>query len=53
MVTKETYSKEVDLWSVGVLVYELAYGTAPFKAETREATFNKVKNIELSFPESK
>lgn len=32
MVSGEEYTKEVDLWSVGILTYELIFGLSPFKA---------------------
>jgi aurora kinase len=35
MVTNREYTKEVDLWSLGVLTYELLFGSAPFKAQNR------------------
>lgn len=50
MASDQTYTKEVDLWSVGVLTYELIFGFAPFKAEGKTATFNKVKKLEYEFP---
>lgn len=50
MVNGQTYTKEVDLWSVGILTYELIFGLAPFKAEGKSATFNKVKQLEYTFP---
>ena len=53
MAEKMKYTKEVDLWSIGVLVFELLFGEAPFKAETREQTFEKVKNISFKYPEGK
>lgn len=45
MVNGLKYTKEVDLWSVGVLTYELIFGIAPFKTETKSATFEKVKKL--------
>lgn len=52
MVHKQAYTKEVDLWSVGVLVYELVCGEAPFKTENREKTFARVSARDFSFPEN-
>ena len=33
MKDRGTYSIEVDIWSIGVLTFELLTGTAPFKEE--------------------
>lgn len=40
----------MDLWSVGVLAYELLFGVAPFKAENKSSTFSKVKDLQYNFP---
>jgi len=40
----------VDWWSFGIFMYELCTGTTPFKAKTREATFHRVLNDPVSFP---
>lgn len=37
----EPYSKEVDLWSLGVLCYDLLVGEWAFKAPTKEDTYWK------------
>lgn len=31
MAEKSVYTKEIDLWSIGILTYELLFGVTPFK----------------------
>lgn len=48
------YDMSVDLWCIGVLVYELLSGRAPFYHISRQETFNKIKNFDsstLKYPE--
>ena len=33
MKSGQKYNYSVDIWSIGVLTYELIFGTAPFKKE--------------------
>ena len=49
MANQEVYDEKVDLWSIGVLTYELIFGTSPFKGENKAKTIEKVKNLDYSF----
>ncbi|KAG7671346.1 hypothetical protein Ndes2526B_g02155 [Nannochloris sp. 'desiccata'] len=40
----------VDWWSFGILIFELLYGTTPFRGSRRDATFDNVLKRELTFP---
>lgn len=44
------YSKSTDWWSVGVLLYELIYGVAPFYSTSLERTYELILNSEVPFP---
>ena len=46
------YCFEVDIWSIGVIMYHLLTGKYPFNAETKELLPNVIKKGEFSFPES-
>ena len=44
IINKELYDNSVDVWCLGILLYEMLYGYAPFHSKTKEETFEKVKN---------
>ena len=45
------YDEMVDVWSVGVLCYELCTGHAPFESsKSRQETYHKILNIDLKYP---
>ncbi|KAI9322403.1 kinase-like domain-containing protein [Dichotomocladium elegans] len=45
------HTSAVDWWTLGILIYEMLYGTTPFKGATRNETFSKVLHTDIIFPE--
>jgi protein-serine/threonine kinase len=45
------HTSAVDWWTLGILVYEMLYGTTPFKGKNRNATFANILRDDVSFPE--
>ncbi|XP_055614193.1 aurora kinase C-like [Uranotaenia lowii] len=50
MVQGNPHSKNVDLWSLGVLAYELLVGRAPFHATSYDETYNKIIKVRYQVP---
>ena len=45
------HTSAVDWWTLGILIYEMLYGTTPFKGKNRNATFANILREEIPFPE--
>ncbi|KXN74021.1 Pkinase-domain-containing protein [Conidiobolus coronatus NRRL 28638] len=44
------HTSAVDWWTLGILLYEMLYGTTPFKGSNRNSTFSKILKTEVQFP---
>ncbi|EDW83737.2 uncharacterized protein Dwil_GK13515 [Drosophila willistoni] len=51
MVQGKPHTKNVDLWSLGVLCYELLVGHAPFFSKNYDETYKKILKVEYKLPE--
>ena len=47
------YSLEVDIWSVGVLIYYLLTGRLPFNGKTNTIIYKEIIKAKPKFPDNK
>ncbi|KAF2447714.1 serine/threonine-protein kinase ppk14 [Karstenula rhodostoma CBS 690.94] len=45
------HTSAVDWWTLGILIYEMLYGTTPFKGKNRNATFANILRDDVPFAE--
>jgi len=50
MVEGREHDEQVDVWSLGVLMYEFLVGSPPFEAEGHNATYRRISRVDLRFP---
>jgi serine/threonine protein kinase len=50
MCEHKPYGAAVDLWAVGVLLYEMLFGKPPFMEEAKGATIRRIKSVDIRFP---
>lgn len=50
-ITCQEHSEAVDTWALGVLMYELIVGSPPFEACGHSATYRRIINVDLRYPE--
>lgn len=48
--SKRGHSFEVDVWSMGVILYTILVGKPPYEAKDVKATYQRIINNEYSFP---
>lgn len=51
MIEGQKYDEGVDVWSIGVLLYEFLVGSPPFEAAEHHETCEKIKNVDIQFPD--
>lgn len=50
MVRHEIYDEKIDWWALGILAYELVYGTTPFYNQNRNKLFHNILTKPPYFP---
>lgn len=46
------HTSAVDWWTLGILIYEMLYGTTPFKGKNRNGTFANILREDIPFPDT-
>ncbi|XP_017315866.1 serine/threonine-protein kinase N2 isoform X1 [Ictalurus punctatus] len=50
VLTDSTYTRAVDWWGLGVLLYEMLVGESPFPGDDEEEVFDSIVNDEVRYP---
>ncbi|OMJ82312.1 hypothetical protein SteCoe_17027 [Stentor coeruleus] len=52
MINQQGHSTNLDLWNLGVLLFEFLTGGAPFQASNQAAMFEKILKVRITFPKN-
>lgn len=50
MIENRPHDEHVDIWTLGILMYEFIVGTPPFEAESNTETYKRIATVDLQFP---
>lgn len=50
MIEGKAHDQNVDVWSLGVLMYEFLVGTPPFEAQGHHETYKKISKVDIKWP---
>uniref|UniRef100_W5LGU3 protein kinase C n=1 Tax=Astyanax mexicanus TaxID=7994 RepID=W5LGU3_ASTMX len=50
VLTDTSYTRAVDWWGLGVLIYEMLVGESPFPGDDEEEVFDSIVNDEVRYP---
>eukprot|EP00184_Porphyridium_aerugineum_P007287 CAMPEP_0184706422 /NCGR_PEP_ID=MMETSP0313-20130426/36752_1 /TAXON_ID=2792 /ORGANISM="Porphyridium aerugineum, Strain SAG 1380-2" /LENGTH=619 /DNA_ID=CAMNT_0027167975 /DNA_START=553 /DNA_END=2412 /DNA_ORIENTATION=+ len=50
MLVGRQYGQSVDLWALGILIYEILCGRTPFYASNRDEVYDRIESAPLKFP---
>ena len=50
MIEGKFHNECVDLWSLGVLCYELLVGKPPFETESNSETYTRITKVDIRYP---
>eukprot|EP00967_Tisochrysis_lutea_P147364 scaffold279850_cov30-Tisochrysis_lutea.AAC.1 len=51
MVEGKAHDEMVDVWSLGVLMYEFLVGSPPFEAQGHQETYKKISKVDMHYPD--
>ena len=50
MLMKKGHDTRVDIWSIGILMFELLAGYSPFVAKTNQELYQNIKRLKIKWP---
>ena len=50
IIEKHIHDDNVDLWCLGILIFEFCAGRPPFESNTQYETMKKITNLKVNFP---
>ena len=52
MIDRTGHDTTLDIWNLGVLLFEMLTGNAPFQSNNQAELFSKIKNLKIGFPKN-
>jgi len=50
MIEGKPHNQMVDVWSLGILMYEFLVGSPPFEAQGHHETYKKISKVDIAYP---